>query len=283
MVPGRRMTGHADRRTRSDGDRPRPTPGRDTGEGAVALHQDGGLCQLRASEPRRGEGGRPPVVELIVRDGHDLPLLRVHEGRGRHIGEAPRLSRLPRHTVPAGQPGASVPDDAARLSRVAGVPEPHEGPGRGRLFHRLRGAGRGGAELREFGQRVSARPLRDAGRRQAVHQPSGGRGAGRGVGVGDDSRAGARRHEERAVGGRPEPAEPGQDHPGYQGALLEGDVRRERVAGGGRQVRQASAGCLRGAQRRPAAHEHRRDVQRPVPAAPTDRAGGAPRLAAAHE
>ena len=159
--------------------------------------------------------------------------------------------------------------DAARVRRPAGLSQPHQRPGPGRLLHRLGRPGRRRAAVRRAGRPLRRHPfptgpgrpitpLRRARRR---------RRARRGQRLGSDQRRDDPRHApgQRAVDRRPEPPEPGPRHPGHQGP---GDGGAVSAASAGRsrsQVRPPPAGRVRQARRRGPAPAHRRHAQRGVP------------------
>ena len=211
-------------------DRPRQHPPGNPGPGPLAGGLHGRLRQQRAPEPRRPEDRRPPGVELVGRDGPDVPVLRVHARRRPDRHQAARVARLPRDPVPAGQPGARVPAVAAVAPRSAGVPQPHEGPGRRRLLRRPRGSGRRGPQLRVPDRDVRPRQARSGDQgRAAVHQPARRRRVGRGRRVGGDRRPRRGRGGEHSLGHRPQPPEPRPRHPGHPRPGVARDVRRQRL------------------------------------------------------
>ncbi|MDQ6945372.1 MAG: hypothetical protein M3256_03675 [Actinomycetota bacterium] len=68
---------------------------------------------------------------------------------GDRISVKPHASpRPPRHPLPTRQPRPVLPAAPARPARTAGVSEPHQGPGSGRLLNWIRGPGIGRPQLR---------------------------------------------------------------------------------------------------------------------------------------
>ena len=176
------------------------------------------------------------VVSILTALYFQLPAGRRPRG-----GQAARLAGLPRRPVPARQPAARVPDHAARVRRPAGLPEPHQGPGPGRLLDRLGRPRRGRAGLRRAGRTatpsihfgsVTLAALRRAGRR---------RRAGRGQRLGGGRRGARRRARQRALDRRPQPPEPRPGHPRHPGRA---SSRRCSATAAGRCSRPSTAaGC----------------------------------------
>ena len=194
------------------------------------------------------------------------------DGRRPGGGQAARLAGVPRDPVPARRPRPGVPDHAARPRRPAVLPEPHQGPGPGRLLHRLGRAGRGGAAVRRGHPPVRRRALRPARRAAA------------------SSRCSATPSWTRATSGRRSPTRrprawatccgsstsTGSPWTGWCPACgsTSGRSSSPPPAGTSRgEVRHAAAGRVRAARRRGAAPPDRRDAQRAVPGAVRARAG----------
>src|SRR5262249_4357304 len=153
------------------------------------------------------EGRRPPGVLGLARQPDDRALLRRPARGGPRQRQAARLTRPPRDRVPARAAAAALPRDAARLRRAPVVPEPDEGPGRGRLLDRLGRPRLGGTALRRAGRplrRVALRPRHG----RPLHLAARRRGARRGEPLGGRARTPDEAARERALDRRPEPPEP---------------------------------------------------------------------------
>ena len=163
----------------------------------------------------------------------------------------------------------ALPDDAARVRRPAVLPVAHEGPGPGRLLHRLRRPRRHRADLGRARAPLRRRPLRRPARRppdRADRRRRARRGRLLGGDRGPDGQPPRRGH----VGRRPQPAVAGPRRPRHRRRPARRDVRGRRLAHGDGQVRPAAAQAPR------PDGPHRRDAQRGVPAAAARRRARAP-------
>ena len=178
-----------------------------------------------------------------------------------------------------GELDAGLPDHAAGVRRPAELPEPAQGPGAGRLLHRLGRHRRDRTDLGRAGPPVRRRALRRRRHRPAVVAGRR-RRARRGRGLGGRARPDGGRARRGRLGRRPQPAVAGPGRPDHGRGPAAGHVRRGRLAGAHGQVRPAAGGAVRPARRRGAAGPDRRDVQPRVPAAAAPRPGRAARRAA---
>ena len=112
----------------------------------------------------RAQGRRPPG--LVGVDGHadDRALLR-RPARARTASSVKPHASPVLHAIEylLGRLDRTLPDDAARLRRPAGVPQPHEGSVPGRLLDRLGRPRLGRAALRRARRPLRRDPLRRAG------------------------------------------------------------------------------------------------------------------------
>ena len=247
-----------------------PRPRRDPAAGAVARRAHRGRGQPRAARPAtasRSAATRRRSASLVTAM---TALWFAHlDAADRVARQAARLAGLPRDPVPAGQPRPLVPDAAARPRRPAVLPEPHQGPRRGRLLHRLGRARRRGAAVRRGHPPLRRRALRRRARAQPVHRA-----------------ASATPSSTRATSGRRSPTRrpPGLGNvmwlvdfnrqsldrvvPGRADRAVARPVRGRRLARRRGEVRTPAAGGLRPARAAtPAAGLDRRDAERAVPVA----------------
>ncbi len=146
------------------------------------------------------------------------------------------------------------------------VPEPHQGPGPGRLLHRVGGPGRRGAAVRCRHSPVRRRALRAAGP-QPVRGPDGRRGARRGQRVGGHRGPRDAGPRQRDVDRRLQPAVAGPGGARRADRAVVAAVRGRRLARGDGEVRQEAAGGVRAAGRCRIAAVDRRHAERAVPGA----------------
>ena len=215
--------------------------GRDPAPGAVAGHPDRRRGQPGAGHRRRGQGRRPPGVLGQPGHDHDRALVRPPGPGGPGRGQAARLAGLPRDPVPARPAGPQVPDHAPAARRPAVVPEPDQGPGPGRLLHRLGRAGRGRAAVRRRGPPVRRRALR-AAPAHPLDRADRGRRAGRGQRLGGGRRPGHPRARRRHLDRRLQPAVAGPGGAGGADRRVAPVLRGVRLARAGGQVRRAGCG-----------------------------------------
>ena len=173
-----------------------------------------------------------------------------------------------------------LPDDAARVRRAAELPEPHQGPGPGRLLDRLGRHRRDGDDLERARPPLRRRPLRRAAGR-APDRAARRRRARRGRDLGGARRSDGPAARRGAVDRRPQPPVAGPRRARHRRRpAASGDVRGRRLADDHRQVRAPAARAVRARGRRGAARAHRRDEQRGVPAAAAQPGRRAARAAA---
>src|SRR5205823_4280 len=104
----------------------------------------------------------PPGLIGLGRLDPDRALLRLPARRRPGRDQAARLAGLPRRAVPARAARARAPDDAAPVPRPAGLPEPDQGPGPGRLLAGVGRLRRDCDRLRGAGSALRRGPLRAA-------------------------------------------------------------------------------------------------------------------------
>ena len=114
---------------------------------------------------RRRQGRRPPGLQRLAGDGDDRAVVRPPRRRRPGGGQAARLAGAStRSSTCSATSTASYLTHAARPRRPAVLPEPHQGPGPGRLLHRLGRPRRGGAAVRRGHPPLRRRALRPARR-----------------------------------------------------------------------------------------------------------------------
>ena len=134
-----------------------------------------------------------------------------------------------------------LPDDAARVRRAAVLPQPHEGPGPGRLLHRLGRPRRDRADLGRARPPLRGRALRRAARRPPDRADRR-RRARRGRLLGGDRRPDGGQARRGHVGRRPQPPVARPRGAGHRGGPAGGDVRGGRLALRHGQVRRRRLG-----------------------------------------
>ena len=199
--------------------------------GAVALGGDRRRRQRRPAQQLGGQGRRSPGVERLDGRHHDRALVRRAHAAGPGLGQAARLPGAARRQLPARRPRRGLPADAAGQGRAAVLPVPAEGPGHGRLLHRLGRHRRDGGAVGGGRAPVHRLPVPRLARRGPVHQPAGRRRARRGRDLGGGRRPGRRPAGGTAVGGGPEPAVAGPGRARHPDRAAAGHVRGGRLAG----------------------------------------------------
>ena len=226
-----------DGRRRHDG--PRQHPPGDPRPGPLAGGLHGRLRQQRAPEPRRPEDRRPPGVELVGRDGPDVPLLRVHARRRPNRHQA--ATRRPSTTRSSTCWATWRPSTCRRCGGCTGcrrTPSRTKDPdgvdfsagpvGLGAVAPNF-------ASLTETYARARLDPETRVERRYI--SLLGDAELDEGVVWGGYRRPRRGRGGEHSLGHRPQPTEPRPRHPRHPRPGVARDVRRERVESDRRQVR----------------------------------------------
>ena len=101
---------------------------------------------VRPSLEKSKVGGHQASSASVV-DDHDCALFPLSAGRRPGFDQTACVPDLPCSPVFARSAGSQLPDHAARIQRVAGVPKPNQGSRPGRLLDGFRRAWSGGAEF----------------------------------------------------------------------------------------------------------------------------------------
>ena len=224
----------------------------------------GGPRQPRSARRRRHQGGRAPGVKCIDGVDHDRAVVRAPHRRRQGGSETALLSRVPRDQVPHRRTGPLVSHAPARGRRAAGVPQPHKGPRRRRLLHRVRRPRRGGAVVRRRRATLRGSPLPLLAR-WSLHRTRGRRRARRGQHLGSHRRSFAARPRQGDVDRRRQPPEPRPGGARDEGTPADEVLRGVRLARRGSEVRPTAAGSVPTARRELTAPAHRCDAKRGVP------------------
>ena len=231
----------------------------------MARDGDGASRQHGSDDPVRHQGRRPPGIERLDGQHHDRAVVRLPRSPGPRVGQATRLACAACDQRSAGSSDAPPNGIAACVRRAAELPQPHQGPRPGRLFHRL---GRDRCDRDDLvGARAPVRrgPLRGR-RRRAAHRADRRCRAGRGRRLGGAGRPHGAEPGRGHVGRRSQPpvARPGRarhrDRPAHR------NVPGRRLAHDHGQVRSVPVRAVRPAWRVRLARPDRRDEQRGVPA-----------------
>ena len=217
---------------------------RDRPAGAVAVDGDHPSRQPGSAQRQRHEGRRASGVLCVDGLDHDVALLRATAGRRPGVGQTACVPGAARRQLPARRTRREVSDHAARVRRPAELSQPIQGSRSGRLLDGVGGNRCHCADLGSIRPPLRRHRVREHGHRSPVLAGRG-RRTRRRRGLGGDPRfLGARTRRDR-LDRRHEPPVTRPRRAQHRGRPVGDHVRRRRMAGHQRQVRQVARRTLR--------------------------------------